>query len=194
VRDDFEKTPVDAHPAHARVSGEQAGASIRICNDRAASGRQSLKVTDSQRLTPTWQPHFYYEPHLTAGVVRQSFDVWMHRDAQFFTEWRDSGTYPRNVGPSVRFDGLGKVTVAGKLLARFPAETWLHVDIEAPIGKNTAHTFKLTIIPAGSKSQTFADLPISGPDFVELHWLGFSSTAAVDTAFYLDNLKFSDVD
>jgi hypothetical protein len=28
-----------------------------------------------------------------------------------------------------------------------------------------------------------------GRDFHELHWLGFSSTAAAGTVFYLDNLR-----
>jgi hypothetical protein len=30
---------------------------------------------------------------------------------------------------------------------------------------------------------------MNGPQFNELQWLGFSSTAAADTAFYLDNLR-----
>ena len=38
------------HPAHAEVSGEEHGASIRVSDERAASGRQSLKVTDSKPL------------------------------------------------------------------------------------------------------------------------------------------------
>jgi hypothetical protein len=181
---------VGAHPAHARVSGEQDGGSIRVSAERAASGSRSLEVTDSSRLEPSWQPHFYYEPHLTAGVVRQSFDVWMRRGAQFFTEWRDSGTYPRNVGLSVRFDGKGQVSAGGRLLARFPAETWIHVDMEAPLGKKAPRTFKIEVTPAGGATQILEDLPMSGPDFQELHWLGFSSTAATDTSFYLDHLKF----
>jgi hypothetical protein len=114
----------------------------------------------------------------------------MDSNADFFTEWRDTGTYPRNVGLSVRFDGTGQVSVAGRALARFPAESWLRVTIEAPVGKNGARTFKLKITPSGAATQTFAGLPITGPDFRELHWLGFSSTASTDTTFYLDNLKF----
>ena len=77
------------------------------------------------------------------------------------------------------------------VLAQTPAETWLHVEIEATLGKDTPRTFRLTLQAAGGERQTFLDLPISGSDFRELHWLGFSSTAAADTAFYLDNVKFS---
>jgi len=190
---DFEKTPIGAPPARARLSGEGRGASIRVSDERAASGKRSVKVTDAKDLQPSWEPHFYYEPHLREGTVRQSFDVWFYRNAQFFTEWRDAAEYPRNVGPGVSFHGNGQVGAAGKRLAQVPAGTWLHVEIEAALGKNAPRVFKVTLQVAGAEPQTFADLPISGTEFRELHWLGFSSTAAADTAFYLDNVRFSPV-
>jgi hypothetical protein len=165
-----------------------------VSDERAASGRRSIKVTDTKDVQPSWEPHFYYEPHLREGVVRQSFDVWFDRNAQFFTEWRDAGEYPRNVGPSVRFDGSGEVSVAGKTLARVPLETWVHVEIEAALGKDAPRTFRVTLHAVGAERQTFADLPLSGADFRELCWRGFSSTATADTAFYLDNVKFTPAD
>jgi parallel beta helix pectate lyase-like protein/glycosyl hydrolase family 141 len=191
LNDDFEETAIGRHPAHALVSGERQGASIRVSDERALSGRHSLKIADSKELAPSWQPHFYYEPHITRGDVCQSFDVWMTGDAQFFTEWRGAGAYPRDVGPSVQFDGTGTVSVAGKKIAEFPPETWLHVEVRAALGDIWPKTFTLTLTPPNGETQTFADLPISGPEFRELHWLGFSSTVAADAAFYLDNLRFS---
>ncbi len=189
--DDFESAPVGSHPAKAIVSGEERGASIRVSDERAADGKRSLKISDRQSLEPTWQPHFYYEPHLAEGVVRYRFDVWFEPDAQFFTEWRDSGPYPQNVGPSVRFDGSGQVSVAGRSLARIPARTWVRVEIVAVLGSDAPRTFHMNVTPAGQDKQAFEDLPMSGSDFRELHWLGFSSTAAADTAFYLDNVRFA---
>lgn len=191
VNDDFEKTAIGRHPAHAHVSGEEQGASIRVSDERACGGQRSLKITDSKSLTPTWQPHFYYEPHILSGTVRQSFDVWGGRGAQFFTEWRDSGGYPQNVGPSVQFDGSGTLRVAGKTLAQFTPETWLHVEIRAAMGEARPKTFTIELTPADGETQVFNDLPVSGSEFHALHWLGFSSTAAADAAYYLDNLKFA---
>ncbi len=191
VNDDFEKTTVGRHPAHAHVSGEEQGASIRVSDERAFGGQHSLKITDSKTLTPTWQPHFYYEPHILSGTVRQSFDVWIGRGAQFFTEWRDSGGYPENVGPSVQFDGSGTVRVAGKTLAEFAPETWLHVEIRAAMGEARPKTFTIELTPASGETRVFNDLPVSGSEFRELHWLGFSSTIAADAAYYVDNLKFA---
>ena len=186
--DGFEDTPVGAHPARAHVSGEEQGASIRVTDERAAAGRRSLKVTDSATLQPAWQPHFYYEPHLTTGTVRQRFDVWLGTNAQFFTEWRDAGDYPRNVGPSVRFDANGDVSAGGRVLARMPVGAWFRVEIEAAVGKDAPRTFTLRLTPPGGAPQTFRDLPIAGRDFREVHWLGFSSTAATHAVFYLDNV------
>ena len=189
VDDGFEDTPVGSHPANAHISGERDGASIRVSEERAATGRRSLKITDSKTLKPTWEPHFYYQPHMTTGTVRQSFDVWAAPEAEFFTEWRDTADYPKNVGPSVWFGGSGKVSVGGKVLAEFPPQAWLHVEIEAAVGKNAPRTYKLTLTPTGGSPRTFENLPVSGADFQELHWLGFSSTAAADTAFFLDNIS-----
>lgn len=191
VNDGFEATPVGAHPDKAQVSGEEQGASIRVTDERAASGERSLKVTDSKSLQPSWQPHFYYEPHQVFGTLRHSFDVWLKTNAQFFTEWRDVADYPENVGPSVRFNGGGEVTVSGRVLTKAPAGEWVRVEIEATLGRDAARTFRLTLTRRGGAPQTFADLPISGKAFREVHWLGYSSTAAADAVFYLDNLRFA---
>ena len=99
VDDGFEDTPVGAHPAHATVSGEEHGASIVVSDERAAAGKRSLKITDSKTLLPAWQPHFYYEPHITEGVVRQSFDIWLQPDAEFL---RSGATRPIIRGTSGR--------------------------------------------------------------------------------------------
>jgi len=189
LNDTFEATPAGSHPAHAEVSGEESGASIVVSQQRAASGKRSLKISDAKTLQPTWQPHFFYQPHITEGAVRQSFDVWFDADAEFFTEWRDTAAYPNNVGPSVRFDGSGSVRVGGRTLTTIPSRRWARVEIEARVGKGSPRTFKLTVTPAGQPPQVFENLPMAGAAFVELHWLGFSSTAAADTAFFLDNLK-----
>lgn len=201
VNDGFETTPAGSHPASAEVSGEESGASIVVSHERAASGKQSLKISDSKALQPAWQPHFFYQPHITTGVVRQSFDVWLDTDAEFFTEWRDTAAYPKNVGPSVRFDGSGGVRVGGRTIATIPGRRWAHVEIEARLGKGAPRTFKLTLTPAGlpsaghenalpnGRAKVFEGLAMVGAQFAELHWLGFSSTAAADTACFLDNVK-----
>jgi len=146
-------------------------------------------VTDSATLRPTWQPHFSYEPHILAGLVVQSFDVWFETNAEFLLEWRDSSPYPNNIGPSLRVAGDGNVSAGDKLLTRVPSRQWVHVEIKGRVGKTAPGLFQVTLTPAGEAPKLFADLPMGGKQFSELHWLGFMSTAAADTAFYLDNLR-----
>jgi hypothetical protein len=190
LNDDFEGTPVDGSPAEATLSGVGDGADIRISNQRAATGEQSLMIVDSPDATPAWEPHFYYVPRLREGIVRQSFQVWFDRNAEFFTEWRDTGTYPRNIGPSLHFTGDGRISAAGRELTGVPPESWITVAIEAALGKQTEPTFTLTIRTEDGKVRAFPRLPISGEDFRELHWLGFSSTGTKESVFYVDNLKW----
>jgi hypothetical protein len=186
VEDGFENSAVGSRPEGAHVSGEEQGAAIRVSDDNAAAGRHSLKVADSKNLKPTWQPHFYYTPHVRMGTVIQSFDVLLAPDTQMFAEWRDSTPYPECVGPSIAFGPGGRITVGGRLLATGPPGQWIHVKIEATLGEKT---FTLTVTLPGRTPRTFSDQRMSGTRFEELHWLGFSSTAAAATAFYLDNLS-----
>ena len=194
ISDDFEKTEVGALPEGAVVSGEGMGALIRVTDERAASGKHSLKITDSKTIYPSWQPHFYYEPHLIEGTVRQSFDLWLGRDAVLFAEWRDESGYAQYYGPSVTIDASGKVSAAGKVLTTVPTSAWVHVEIEAPLGRASTKKFTLTLVPPNGPRQVFTNLPTTGQDFSELHWIGFVSPTAADAVYYLDNVCIQRVD
>jgi hypothetical protein len=62
------------------------------------------------------------------------------------------------------------------------------------LGKNAPRKYALTVVAPGGARRVFADLPMPGKEFHELHWLGFVSTAAVDTAFFVDNLRIQRID
>jgi len=188
VDDDFERTPVGSPPRADHVDPDRAGASIRVTDELAAGGNRSLKFTDTKALEPSWMPHLFYRPHLTEGVVRQGFDIRLGKGATLFTEWRDEGEYPHCIGPSVSFDAEGRVVVGGKALAVVPPGAWAHVEIEAALGAAAPRTFTLAVTGPDGERRTFANLPHAGKDFRELHWLGFSSTAAADCVWYVDNV------
>ncbi|MBM3476042.1 MAG: hypothetical protein FJX75_22460 [Armatimonadetes bacterium] len=198
IDDGFENTVVGAAPGQAVVSGEEKGASIRVTAEQAAEGRHSLKVTDAPGLEQTWQPHLFYQPHFTEGTIRQSLDLLMNQGALMFTEWRDAGAYPDNIGPSITFRASGtggpaRVEVGGRTLTTFPVGEWLRAEIECPLGEDPGRTFALTITLEGKEPARFADLPLRGDEFHELHWLGFVSTAEQSVAFYLDDVKIAPV-
>ncbi|MGQ9729640.1 MAG: hypothetical protein ACUVX8_00060 [Candidatus Zipacnadales bacterium] len=175
------------------VSGEEAGASIRVSAEQAAKGRHSLKITDSPAVQPSWQPHFFYQPHFTTGTVRQSFDLLLRPGALLFTEWRDKTGYPGCIGPSVTFSGEGQVNASGQPLSDIPVGEWVHVEIECALGQPKG-SYVVTLAVPGQKPQRFENLPLKGGDFRELHWLGFVSTATSRVSFYLDNLKVELID
>ena len=160
-----------------------------MTDQEAASGKRCLKVTDAKDLQPSYEPHFFYQPHLVDGTVRESFDLKLEPGALMFTEWRDEKEYPDCIGPSVTFDGSGRIMAYGKLLATVPTGGWMHVQIEAALGKIASRKYSLSIATRGGSPQLFADLPMPGKEFRELHWLGFVSTATADTAFYVNNIQ-----
>ncbi len=191
VGDGFEKTPVGARPEEATVSGEGQGASIRVTDERAATGEHSLKLTDAPGLEQTWQPHMYYQPHLVSGVVRQSFDILLEPGVEMFTEWRDSTPYPECIGPSVTFYGDGRIVGSGKLLTTVPVDRWVRAVIECALGRRGPGTYSVEITPLGGEQQLFDDIPYSGDQFEELHWLGFVCNGEEAATCYVDNVRIA---
>jgi hypothetical protein len=169
-----------------------------VTDEQAAEGRHSLRFADAPGLEQTWQPHMFYLPHFVKGAVRASFDLFMEPGALMFTEWRDNGSYPENIGPSVTFDARGpggpaRVEVAGKALTTIPVGEWVHVETECALGDDPGRTFTLSIGVQGKDPERFADLSLKGNEFHELHWLGFVSIAEDKAVFYLDNVKIGPV-
>jgi hypothetical protein len=194
IIEDFENLNPGDIPENMTVSGTEQGASISVTDELAASGKKSLKIVDSKILKPSWQPHFFYSPHFTQGTIEQSFDIYLTDRNELFTEWRDDRPYPDCIGPSISIDSAGNVRHKGKPLCRIPLKTWVNIKIKAQLGKNNPNIFSLTVTVPGSNPLTFDKLEFIGTKFNELHWLGFSSTAAEDTVFYLDNLHIKKVD
>ena len=189
IHDDFEARPPGSRPSRATVSGERHGASIRIAAEVACTGDQSLAIRDAAGLEPNWEPHLYYQPNLTEGVVRQSFDLWLGAGAELYTEWRDDTGHPECVGPSVALDSAGHVSVGGRVLATIPFGQWVHFDIECALGGEQRPRFALTLTVPDEESRRFGDLMVPGGGFWALRWLGFVSTASADTTSYVDNLE-----
>jgi hypothetical protein len=67
---------------------------------------------------------------------------------------------------------MANVSVNGKVLARMPCEEWFQVELEAVLGQDVTRYLGLTLIPKRAAPQIFRDLPITGKDFHQVHWLG----------------------
>jgi hypothetical protein len=188
VADDFEDTVVGAPPEDANDQ-EEKGATIRVTDEAAATGKHSLKFTDAAGLSQPWQPHLFYQPHYLTGRVRESLDLRLEPGAHLFTEWRDDSVYPENIGPTVTVLPDGQVTASGRPLLRIPLSQWVHLEIEGAVGKDAATTYAVSITLPGQPPQRFDNIPNQGTDFHELHWLGFVSLAEQAAVFYVDNVR-----
>jgi hypothetical protein len=194
IDDGFETTPAGQLPSHATVFEEGRGDSIRVVvDDRAATGRGSLRFVDAAGLKHSFNPHLFYSPHFRTGVARLLFDLRLGKGAIAAHEWRDSSS-PYRMGPSIVFQADGRLDVGGRTLARVPVDTWFGVEITCALGPSAPGVYDLTLHLPGQKSQRFSKLRCGTPRFNRLEWLGFTSLATDKTEFRIDNLKLEALD
>jgi len=190
IAEDFEEVPVGEKPPGAVVS-EDAGvkeAVIRVTDETAASGKRSLKFTDAPGQKFPWDPHMWYEPRFKEGVMAGKFALRMEKGAVFFHEWRTQG-HPYQAGPSLRVEGDGTLTAAGKKVATLPPGKWARFEITAGLGKDAKGTWDLAVtLPDTPEPIKLADLPCS-PQFKSLFWLGFVAHGNEKTVFYVDDIE-----
>lgn len=185
VRDDFESTAPN-QPFDAVHQIERKGDSITVSAEAAASGKQSLKITDTPGLAARFNPHFYYQPYHRQGTTTCAFDLLVAPDTEFFHEWRDDAT-PYRIGPSLWIKG-GKLLLAGQPCADIPAGQWVRLEISAALGDSSTATWKLVLTLPRQAPKTFEKLACH-PQWKQLDWIGFVSHADIHTSFHLDNLS-----
>ncbi|HOM19155.1 MAG TPA: hypothetical protein PLQ00_17630 [Thermoguttaceae bacterium] len=188
LQEDFEQTPMGQPAPQAVTSGEEHGASIRVTDQTAASGKHSLRFQDAPGLRYPWQPHLYYVLRMRQGTARLRFAVRLEPGAVFVHEWRDA-SQPYLVGPSIRIDAEGQLFAGAKPLCKVPIGQWVRLEISAPLGKQAAGTYQLRVETPGQPAQTFADLPVGSAGWKSLCWLGFISAADAKSSFYLDDIQ-----
>ena len=176
----------------ATTFGETKKLSIRVTDETAAGGRQSLKFTDARYDPKPHWPWLAYRPKVSGATVRASFDLCLEKGANVWHEWRTGGN-PYKIGPSVRIMD-GKLLVAGKTVTEVPVGEWFHIEIVAAVGNDGPGVFEMVVALANREPLRLRDLPLrAGKDFAELEWLGFVSLANEKTAFYLDNVRLDTI-
>ncbi|MFW6164233.1 MAG: hypothetical protein ACODAJ_15805, partial [Planctomycetota bacterium] len=171
--------------------------SIRVTKETAASGRHSLKFTDSPDAPRSFLPYFFLRPRgLDRGTGVFSFDMRLEADAEVHVELREvenAREFP--VGPSFRLSRAGGLQARGRdqALATLPADAWFSVELRFPLG-GAGHQYSLTLRVPGREPQTFEGLPYRSRDFWRCGWIGISGVAQKHTAFYADNLLVQRLD
>jgi hypothetical protein len=190
IEDGFETTAVGERAAWAVTSGEEGGASIRVTDELAATGKRCLRSTDAPGLSRDWQPHLFYTPRYNNGIARVSFDVRLEPGASLVHEWRDA-SQPYLVGPSIAIDPSGQLTANRKPLLTAPIGQWVRLDFVAGLGRQATGTYDLTVTFPGQPPKVFEKLAVGSPGWKRLRWLGFISLANEKTVIYLDNVVLS---
>ena len=184
----FEHTPVGALPIRAGMILEEEGATVRVTDEQAATGRHSLRFTDVPSSESDWRPQMTYRPHFTEGVVRLGFDLLPEPGAVAWMEWRDMAMLGK-VGPKLEVDEAGQLKANGSPLLTVPLGQWSHVEVVCGLGQQATGFYDLTVTVPGQKPKVFPCLPCGYPKFRLLRRLVLASAATQSTAFYLDNIK-----
>lgn len=190
LNEDFDNQPVNTPPLDAQVHTENKGDAIVVTAEAAYSGTQSLKIMDAEGLDYDFNPHLVYGPNHTSGVTTCRFALRVGSGVVMSHEWRSWDVQPYRVGPSFWVRD-GKLQVGGQDRVDLPVDEWFLVEVSARVGSDADGMWTLRVTLPGEKARTFADLPCGSPDFRNLTWLGFSSSAKAQTIFYLDDLKFA---
>lgn len=186
--EDFESTAKGEKAARAETHGEGNGASIRVADDAAASGKLSLKFMDAPGLSAAHNPLLQYRPRIVKGVARASFQVRPEPGAILWHEWRDADK-PYHPGPSFRVEANGDVTANGKKVVSVPHGEWSRFEIACGLGEQSTGTWELSVAPAGGATQKFESLPLRAKEFKRLQWFGFISMSTDETVFHVDDIR-----
>ncbi|HUT90919.1 MAG TPA: right-handed parallel beta-helix repeat-containing protein [Thermoguttaceae bacterium] len=188
IHDDFERTPVGSRPRAAQAYVEGRGDVIEVTAERAASGKQCLKVGDTSGLQFAYNPHFCYAPEHKNGTTVCKLDLLVEPRVKINYEWRDWRSSPYRVGPTLNID-QNRLIVGGETLLELPADKWVHLEIAADLGKGNSGKWNLIVTPAGQQPQEFKHLENGNPAFEQVTWLGITSNATSESVFYVDDLS-----
>jgi hypothetical protein len=185
LNDDYEALPPGSL-ARGAQSHEEGAATLRVSDEQAAGGKQSLKFSDAPGLKAQYNPHLVYTPGYRTGTATARFAIRLGTRAVFFHEWRDSQS-PYQVGPSLWFRD-GHLNVGGTTLMELPVEQWIEVEVTSKLGRAADGTYSLSVTLPDAEPKTFENLPFASPEFRHLDWLGFVSSATEAVNVYVDDV------
>ncbi|MGN6553985.1 MAG: right-handed parallel beta-helix repeat-containing protein, partial [Verrucomicrobiota bacterium] len=184
----FERDVVGKRPRGLELYVEEKGDSIRVTDETAASGRNSLKITDTSGLAQSWKPHLCTTTQLTTGEVRNCFAVRIEPGAFLTFEWRDWTGENYHAGPAFSIRDR-KLRIGGDDdVLELPEDRWMNFEITSTLGGSKKPKWTLTVTLPGQAARQFKNLNYADPKFKALTWIGFTSNADAASVFYLDDL------
>lgn len=163
--------------------------SIVVSDERASSGKQSVKFTDSPSAARPGQPHLYVKPtFLTKGKGLFSCDILLEEGAAACIQFRTQTSAARfPVGPTLMFRG-GKILVSGRRdeAVSYTPNTWLSVRVVLHLDGSARYDLDVGV--KGGAMHSFTDLPCQSPQFKQCGVIVIMSPGTKESAFYIDDL------
>lgn len=186
IKEGFEDTPVGLTVEGLNTVEDGSKGTVRVTDETAALGKHSLKFTEEPGVKNSWDPHAYYSPSYSKGVIVEEFWLRAEPGTAMYHEWRD-GASPYKVGPSIEVTARGKLRGSGKTLMDMPAATWVKFTIECGLGDQASGSYNLTVEIPGKTLEQFKLTCTKA--FTSLRWLGWVSSGTVKGAFYIDEVS-----
>ena len=187
VSDGFETPRND--PIWKGTASDDGQNLIRLTKEHPASGEQCLEIVYAPDLSRPWQPHLYYSPNHTQGLVRVAFSLRMQENAELDMEMRDNSG-PYKVGPRFRIT-KGRTLVAGLEPIEYPVNEWVRYEILTHIGEQSTGEWTLRLTFADGTKKEFEGLKFHHADWRTFHWFGFSNVVRTTdkTTYFLDDME-----
>ena len=191
IRDDFERAQVGAGPAQGSVQGADERVHIRVTDETAARGNQSLKFTDGPGAARPFYPYLIYQPGFDRGRVTVGFYLRLEAGCRVGVDLRDYFAGGFANGVSLGFDDAGNVRAGDRRLATVPVGEWFRVVIRLGVGPDNTGEYSVSITPPDGETIEAADLPLADERFEVLDWVGIISHGTEEAVFYVDEVEIA---
>ena len=183
--ENYEETEGSIFKGVAMLHYESRPELITVSEDVASSGKKSLKIVDDPEMQNTFDPHFYFDPKASEGMLIFSYKIYIEKPGVIHNELRTEG-HPYIVGPSIFFRD-GKLIANGKAVMDIPEKQWISVCITAPLGEKASGKWDL-LVTVNDEEKSFEGI---GCDqrWNRARWLGFCALEKTNSVFYLDDLS-----
>lgn len=187
IEEDFESLAVGDKTPGATTSEENDQATIRVTDETAATGKHSLKFIDMPGQKYNYNPHLYFQPGFTEGIIEDRFALRVEAGVDMYHEWRDYRTNYR-VGPALTVAADGTLRANGRELLKLPLSRWVGLEIACGVGKQATGTYDLTVrLPGAAQPLRFEGIPYDRA-FNQLDWYGFTANGTEKAVFYVDDI------
>ncbi|MCC7493456.1 MAG: right-handed parallel beta-helix repeat-containing protein [Fimbriimonadaceae bacterium] len=187
ARRDYEDYALGEAERGAHV-GVKDAARVAVVATTAASGRQSLRVTDAAGLPQAFVPYITYPLELLRGTLRSGLSLRWEAGAKLEYEWRDD-PYQYHLGPQLRVEPDGRAFANGTPLGVLPAGQWVRWEATCRLGDAATGKYDLTWTVPGAAPRLLHELPCH-PEFGTLACVVLMSSADAATVFYVDDVTF----